>query len=226
MLTTMFLKVAFIGAEWVMWLLLALSFLSIGIIADRWFYFWKHSDENDKLNNSLPELFRAGDFKSAWEMVANSETVAGAVVAAGLQSLRRGADVCSETMQSIKLRMKGDLDSRLGLLGTIGSNAPFIGLTGTVLGVIKAANDLSAKAGESADPNAIMAGVFEALIATAVGLFVAIPAVIAYNHFQRKVKSALTEVDSLAHLVLAAAHNAPRRTAAPTPPTPETARAV
>lgn len=225
MLTHMFLKIAFVGAEWVMWLLLGLSFLSIAIIADRWFYFWKQADETNKLNSSLPELFRAGDFKSAWQLVSNSETICGAVVAAGLQSIRRGADACSETMQSIKLRMKGELDSRLGLLGTIGSNAPFIGLTGTVLGVIKAANDLSAKAGESADPNAIMAGVFEALIATAVGLFVAIPAVVAYNHFQRKVRASLTDVDSLAHLVLAAAHSAPRRSASP-PPTPEPPRSM
>jgi biopolymer transport protein ExbB/TolQ len=205
MLTNMFLKVAFIGAEWVMWLLLILSFVSIGIIADRVMFFWKTKDENEKLGNALPELFRTGDLKSVWEMVANSETIAGMVVAAGLQAMRKGADACSEAMQSVKLQMKGDLDARLGVLGTIGSNAPFIGLTGTVLGVIKAANDMT----DTAKSNEVMAGVFEALIATAVGLFVAIPAVMAFNYFQRKVKTTLTEVDSLAHLVLGAAYSMP-----------------
>src|SRR5689334_22544642 len=112
MLTHMFLKVAMIGAEWVMWLLLILSFVSIGIIADRVMFFWKTKDENDKLGNALPELFRTGDLKSVWEMVANSETIAGMVVAAGLQAMRKGADACNEAMQSVKLQMKGDLDSR------------------------------------------------------------------------------------------------------------------
>ncbi len=77
---------------------------------------------------------------------------------------------------------------------------------GTVLGVIKASNDLSAK-----DPDKIMAGVFQALVATAVGLFVAIPAVVAYNYFQRKVRNAMAQIDSLAHLVLANVHAAEHR---------------
>ncbi len=220
MLTNMFLKVAFVGAEWVMWLLLILSFTSIGIIADRLLYFWRNSKETEDLNNRLPEMFQAGDIKGVWELVSHSETVAGSVVAAGLQAIRRGPEVCSEAMQSIKLRLKGELDTRLGILGTIGSNAPFIGLTGTVLGVIKAARDLSSQ--QSSDANAVMAGVFEALIATAVGLFVAIPAVMAYNYFQRRVKTSLTQIDSLSHLVLTAAYPQARRAASP--PTPETVR--
>lgn len=226
MLTNMFMKLAMVGAEWVMWLLLGLSFASIGIIVDRWLYFWKHHEENEKLSTRLPELFRSGDVKSVWEMVSGSETLAGMVVATGLQSIRRGADACSEAMQSVKLQSKGELDARLSMLGTIGSNAPFIGLMGTVLGVIKAAHDLSSGAGGTADPNAVMAGVFEALIATAVGLLVAIPAVIAFNYFQRKVRTALTEVDALAHLVLAAAHSSPQRRPSSPTTAPEPARAI
>jgi biopolymer transport protein ExbB/TolQ len=95
-------------------------------------------------------------------------------------------------------------------LGTIGSNAPFIGLMGTVLGVIKAAHDLAGQE-SNPDPNAIMGGVFEALIATAVGLFVAIPAVVAYNYFQRRVRASVAQIDSLAHLVLASVHAVERQ---------------
>ncbi len=84
---------------------------------------------------------------------------------------------------------------------------------GTVLGVIKAANDMTGQ-----DPSAVMRGVFEALVATAVGLFVAIPAVIAYNFFQRKVRAAMSQIDSLAHLVLAYVHAADRRAATPEAP--------
>ncbi len=216
MLTSLFLKVAFIGAEWVLWVLLALSFISIGIIVDRLLYFWRNAEESDRLNSALPEQLRAGDVRGAWDLVANSEGVGGAIVAAGLKAMRRGPDSCNEAMQSVKARLRGELDARLSILGTIGANAPFIGLMGTVLGVIKAAHELTGSQ-NGTDPNAIMGGVFEALIATAVGLFVAIPAVIAFNFFNRKVRAAISQIDSLAHLVLAYVHAADRRSATEPP---------
>ncbi len=210
MLTSLFLKVAFIGAEWVLWILLALSFISIGIIIERIIYFRREGKDNESLNTALMEHLRVGNYRAAWELVSNAEGVSSAVVAAGLQAMRRGADACSEAMQSVKARLKGELDARLGILGTIGSNAPFIGLMGTVLGVIKAAHDLSGQQ-NNPDPNAIMGGVFEALIATAAGLFVAIPAVVAYNYFQRRVRTSVAHIDSLAHLVLASVHAVERQ---------------
>jgi biopolymer transport protein ExbB len=130
--------------------------------------------------------------------VSGSDNIEHEVVAAGLPALRRGATSCAEAMLSAKARLRPLLDARLGILATIGANAPFIGLLGTVLGIVKAAHDLS-----GGDPNAVMAGVFEALVATAVGLFVAIPAVVSFNLFQRRVRNTLANVDSLAHLVLA-----------------------
>jgi biopolymer transport protein ExbB/TolQ len=206
LLTGLFLRIAFIGAEWVLWLLLILSFVSVGIIVDRLLYFRSNLDEDEQLNAQLPEYLRSGDIKGAWELTSASDSVAGKVLTAGLQTMRRGSDACGEAMQSAKARFKGLLDARISVLGTIGANAPFIGLMGTVLGVIKASHDLSAK-----DPDKIMAGVFQALVATAVGLFVAIPAVVAYNYFQRKVRSAMSQIDSLAHLVLANVHAAEHR---------------
>jgi biopolymer transport protein ExbB len=123
-------------------------------------------------------------------------------------------------MLSAKARMRPQLDAHLSILATIGSNAPFIGLLGTVLGIIKAAHDLTADAAHN-NPNAVMSGVFEALVATAVGLFVAIPAVVAFNIFQRHVRTRIAQVDSLAHLVLSNVPHDGRRaeptTAAATP---------
>lgn len=106
-------------------------------------------------------------------------------------------------MLAAKARMRPIVDARLSILATIGSNAPFVGLLGTVLGIVKAAHDLSGGGTGTGDPNAVMAGVFEALVATAVGLFVAIPAVVAFNLLQRRVRNTMANVDSLAHLVLA-----------------------
>jgi biopolymer transport protein ExbB len=112
-------------------------------------------------------------------------------------------------MLSAKARMRPALDANLSILATIGSNAPFVGLLGTVLGIIKAAHEMNVAAGGH-DPSAVMSGVFEALVATAVGLFVAIPAVVAYNLFERKVRTRLAGVDALAHLLLASASVEPQ----------------
>jgi biopolymer transport protein ExbB len=96
------------------------------------------------------------------------------------------------------------MEKHLGILGTLGNNCPFIGLFGTVLGIIKAFADLSHnQAGGAA---VVMAGIAEALVATAVGLMVAIPAVVAYNIFQGRVRRTLGRVDAMAHLILARSH--------------------
>ena len=87
------------------------------------------------------------------------------------------------------LQLKLSLEKRLGILATFGNNAPFIGLFGTVLGVMQAFHDL----GKSSEfgVKVVMEGISEALVATALGLFVAIPSVIAYNYFVRKIKTIL-----------------------------------
>ena len=202
MLTSLMLKLTFVGAEWVMWLLLALSVVSIALIVERCLYFYNHRVDVDRLGEQLETMLLAGNVRGAWELVKDSDTIECEVVAAGIAALRRGATACSEAMLAAKARLRPVLDSRLSVLATIGSNAPFIGLLGTVLGIIKAAHDLTGGGTGKGDPNAVMAGVFEALVATAVGLCVAIPAVIAYNLLQRRVKKTLANVDSLAHMVL------------------------
>jgi biopolymer transport protein ExbB len=93
------------------------------------------------------------------------------------------------------------MERGLSFLATVGSNAPFLGLFGTVLGIIKAFHDLAINTDEASE--AVMAGISEALVATAVGLLVAIPAVVLYNVFSRWVKSRLSRSQSLANLVLA-----------------------
>lgn len=87
------------------------------------------------------------------------------------------------------LTLKLLLEKRLGILATFGNNAPFIGLFGTVLGVIKAFHSL----GTSTEfgVRVVMTGISEALVATALGLFVAIPSVVAYNYFVRRIKTLL-----------------------------------
>ena len=87
------------------------------------------------------------------------------------------------------LDLKLSLEKRLAILATFGNNAPFIGLFGTVLGIMQAFHDL----GQSSEfgVKVVMEGISEALVATALGLFVAIPSVVAYNYFVRKIKTIL-----------------------------------
>lgn len=203
LLTGILLKLTLIGAEWVLWLLLLLSVISIALIVERGLYFYNHQVDSAQLGTQLESLLNAGDVRAAYELVSGSDCIEHEVVAAGLPALRRGATACSEAMLAAKARLRPLLDARLSVLGTIGANAPFVGLLGTVLGIVKAAHDLTGGgAAGQGDPNAVMAGVFEALVATAVGLFVAIPAVVAFNLFQRRVRNTMSSVDSLAHLVL------------------------
>src|SRR3954462_7667725 len=206
MLTQLFLKLTYVGAEWVLWILLLLSIVSIALMVERWLYFFRTKVNSEDLAARLDEQLRARNLQGAWQLVKDNHasSIETAVVAAGLISLRNGAHAAAEAMQSGKNPMRPPLDNNLSILATIGSNAPFIGLMGTVLGIIKAAHELTSDAAQSS-PNAVMSGVFEALVATAVGLFVAIPAVVAYNLFQRRVRKRLAQTDSLAHLLLSTA---------------------
>ena len=142
----------------------------------------------------------ASDPAGATRLLEGHRAPAAAVAAAGIAELHRGADAVSETMAGAKARLRVELERHLGILGTLGNNAPFIGLFGTVLGIIKAFSDLARN--QASGAGAVMSGISEALVATAIGLLVAIPAVIAFNIFQGRVRKAMAEIDAIAHLVL------------------------
>lgn len=202
MLTEFFLRATHVGAEWVLWGLVLLSVISVGMIVERTLYFRRNKIDAEQLGSQLELKLQSGDVRGANELVQSGSAIECKVVAAGLSEIGRGSQVCGEAMLSVKARERRYLDQSLSVLGSIGSNAPFVGLLGTVLGIIKAAHDLVGSGSGNSDPNAVMAGVFEALVATAVGLFVAVPAVLAFNYFQRQVKVTLLQTDALAHLVL------------------------
>lgn len=187
------------GSEWVMIVLIILSVLSLAIIAERMLFFRRRRRELDGLDAQLMPLL--GDKK---QVVRLGEVVKKAKDPALMAALGQEGDEteASEKMvASVLGRERLRLEKRLGFLGTLGSNAPFIGLFGTVLGIIRAFHDLSldSKGGSAS----VMSGISEALVATAIGLFVAIPAVMAYNYFQREVDHVLGTTESLAQSILA-----------------------
>jgi biopolymer transport protein ExbB len=199
-LTQRILGFTLLGSEWVLWLLIGLSVLSVAVMVERGIAFAGMGGDLDALGRDLVARLLAGDRAGARQALEGHRAPAARVAAAGVAELDRGADAVSETMAGVKAHLRVQLERHLGILGTLGNNAPFVGLFGTVLGIIKAFADLSHN--QAGGAGAVMSGISEALVATAVGLMVAIPAVVAFNIFQGKVRRAMAEVDAMAHRVL------------------------
>lgn len=168
------------GSGWVLWLLIGLSVASLSVMIERSWYLGRHRLDPQQLLEDMRALLRS-----------DSAVRPGAGA---------GVDALSGAMEGAKARERMRLERNLAYLATLGSNAPFIGLFGTVLGIIKAFHDLAGNQGGG--PSVVMAGISEALVATAVGLFVAIPAVVAFNTFTRLVRARMADVDWMAHLAL------------------------
>ena len=204
MVANLFLGLSLAGAEWVLYFLIGLSVLSIGLMSERiWYYRATHQNLKE-FRAAIRAAAKAGEWEKA-EKLANARSQAQPEsgdfetgIALALLAHTRGAsaEVLTEVAQDAVALTKINWERNLALLGTIGSNAPFIGLFGTVLGIIKAFHDLSNQ-GAGVAAQTVTAGISEALVATAVGLLVAIPAVVAFNLFQRRVRSGLAEAESL-----------------------------
>jgi biopolymer transport protein ExbB/biopolymer transport protein TolQ len=187
MLIERLMKVALLGSEWVLYLMLALSVVSFSTMFERWLYFRKRRDDLDALRRELVKLLDQDDIEGVKKLLGQSPAVEARVAKEALRWLPGGADAMGDAVESEIARVKLELERGTNLLGTLGNNAPFIGLLGTVLGVIIAFEALG-KAGQNASQMGnVMAGIAEALVATGVGLFVAIPAVVAYNVIQKRI---------------------------------------
>lgn len=188
-----------LGATWVLWLLVILSVLSVAVMIERAIFFLKRRVDARELEGKLASLLDRKDYAAARALLAGADSMEAHVLSAGLGTIERGPRVVSETMEAELLRQRTRFEAYLIFLGTLGNNAPFIGLFGTVLGIIKAFKDLSigdpTKGGAGAQ--VVMAGISEALVATAVGLAVALPAVVAFNYFKTLVKRAVTNTETL-----------------------------
>lgn len=205
-LTPTLLHMTLVGAEWVLWLLLVLSLLSIALLLERALYFSGLRFEVDELIQKIRLWLREKDVEAALDYLKKSKSVEAEVVAAGLREHARGPAAMEDAMLAAKIRVRVRLEKNLSFLGTLGSNAPFIGLFGTVLGIIKAFQDLSQNQNPNAGIQVIMSGISEALIATAVGLFVAIPAVVGFNFYNRLVRRRMSQVEATIQDVLAAVY--------------------
>lgn len=191
----------YLGSEWVLYLLLFLSIVSVAITIERIIHFTQRREDLDLLQEQLDTHLTSGDMDAARGTLQNSRSHIATVILKGMDAFDRGAHAVEETVAGASQLERLKMERGLAFLGTLGNNAPFIGLFGTVLGIIRAFRDLATSTIEGTQ--AVMAGIAEALVATAVGLLVALPAVAIFNYFQRRVRKELVASDAISRVLLA-----------------------
>lgn len=188
------------GSRWVLWLLLGLSFIAVAVILERIWFFARERRPRRVLDAALETLRTSGP-SEALRALEGLPSMDAAVARAGLRHAADGAAAVEEHVAAAVEEERLRYERGLAFLGTLGSNAPFVGLFGTVLGIVRAFHDLAGATAQGT--TAVMEGIAEALVATGVGLLVALPAVASYNAFARHVERATSSAGAVAHQLLA-----------------------
>ena len=200
-MTDNFFAMAQVAHTVTLWLLIALSILSLAFILERFFTLTKVKNESARISDRLHEILQGNNLSELEEIAKDRKSLEGKGLSYGLRHVHeKGINGLEEIFSSYALMERPRLEKYLGFLATVGSNAPFIGLLGTVFGIMDAFRGMAQSQG---DATAVMLGISKALVATAIGLIVAIPAVIAYNYFQKQVKGILQNLESVKELCLA-----------------------
>ena len=152
----------------VLWLLLALSVLSVTVMVERAFFFRAHRGKGLAEVGPVLEAAARGDLEAALASAEKGKGVHARVAAKALEAAPLGLEPFHEAKAAALTAERRAMEQRLAFLGTLGNNAPFLGLFGTVLGIIRAFHDLSLNV--EGGPATVMAGISEALVATAAGM--------------------------------------------------------
>ncbi len=188
-----------LGTQWILWLLVSLSLVGLAIIVERSVYFLTSRGDIKLITQEVKTLMSKQRFQELRLRLADWKSPAALVAAAALDG--SGPEESSELMLGAAEQARLEMDRFLAFLSTVGSNAPFVGLLGTVIGIVKAFQELDHSGGALTD--GLMSEIGEALIATAVGLLVALPAIAAFNVFRRVIQSRMAETEVIRHLIVA-----------------------
>ncbi|MEI8176925.1 MAG: MotA/TolQ/ExbB proton channel family protein [Candidatus Omnitrophota bacterium] len=186
--------ILFKSGGFTLFILIACSIFSLAIIIERILYYRRRSRiKRLELMAIVAKEVEKGTISRAVDICTSADTPFSNVVCAGLRLYGHNEVVISNTMEREITIETNKLEQYIGIVGTLGSTAVYIGLFGTVLGIIRAFADLSASG--SGGVSVVINGIAEALVCTAAGLAVAVPAVIAYNYFIKKVDSFITDME-------------------------------
>jgi biopolymer transport protein ExbB/biopolymer transport protein TolQ len=139
MLIEKLLKVALLGSSWVMYLLLVLSVLSFGAMIERAWFFIRRRGDIDDLGEKVLAALERGEDHEAREILKKSRMIEASVLEPAMRMLPGGPDALQDAIDSEMVKTRQDMGRGCTLLGTLGNNAPFIGLFGTIIGVILSA---------------------------------------------------------------------------------------
>lgn len=195
-----------LGSEWVLVILIGLSILTVWVTLQRWFEIDKLVKASRRFWNEHAESWFQNADVSGWrgqlgDLRLNYPCMEMDALDLIHRSRNKKGVNQSKIVEAYLEQRKIKLERHIGILGTIGSNAPFVGLLGTVLGIIRAFHDMSV-VGLSGGMENISGGIAEALVATAIGLMVAVPAVIFFNILNKKIGTLLRRAQSVILLVL------------------------
>ena len=209
--------------------ILASSVIALGVAIERLIALWGASQRSRDLSQTISKHLLRGDVSGARSAAERSPAVAADIFLAGFDRLDKSGvphgsleSAVARERAEVLLRMKRNL----WVLGTIGATAPFVGLFGTVAGIMKSFKDLGldVQAGGSGGSAAVMTGISEALVATAVGILVAVQAMAFYNYFQARLSRVLVELrllgDEFAELLRERPVNGAPASVSPTAPAP------
>ena len=209
MLTDQLLSLSSIAHEVVLWFLIVLSVLSVAVMLDRFFFLREFLSETSLILSEMISALESGR-NSHMKLVYDKYGLlpAGKLLQKSWEHIiTKREKGLEEMMNSHLLALKPKMETRLSFLATLGSNAPFIGLLGTIFGVMEAFEALGGAADGGGSTGVVMAGISKALVATAVGLIVAIPAITAYNFLQKQLKMIFHHLESMKETLLSFAKN-------------------
>jgi biopolymer transport protein ExbB len=199
-----------IGGDWVLWILIFASVLSVTVMIERLIYFWRNRTPVERFIEPFAERLGRDDLNGAAALADVTKGAEARIAKVALTYFDEGEQAVEQMMASRKVAERLRFERYLMILGTMGNNAPFFGLFGTVLGIIKAFHELGQAGSNAAGATTVMSGISEALVATAMGLLVAIPAVIAYNYFTKKVREFAANAETIERIILAHLKAGPR----------------
>ncbi len=184
-----------------MYILLFCSVVSLGVIFERFFYYKRRSRAKRAVFMArIKEELAKGYLDKALEFCKSIKTPFAQVAHSGLYLRGHNEKIISATMEREIVVETTKLEKYTSIVGTIGSTAVYIGLFGTVIGIIRAFHDISLSG--SGGISVVIGGISEALICTAAGLLVAVPAVIAYNYFIKRIDGFVSDMELCASEVI------------------------
>ncbi|MGD0052556.1 MAG: MotA/TolQ/ExbB proton channel family protein [Vulcanimicrobiaceae bacterium] len=175
-----------VAGGFAMWVLLVMSVIAVAIVIERLLFFASQHSDSKGLLKQIGQRIAADDLSGAIKICHQQKGMLPKILEFGLQRGEKNRADITDALSIALMENLNTLERNLGVIGTIAVIAPFVGLFGTVLGIIRAFQDIALKGNST--PAVVAAGVSEALITTAAGLFVAVVAVVFFNYFKTRIK--------------------------------------